>query len=113
MLEAFRPPFVGWRSTEHPYSLDARWLPLAATARRMEYSTMSYAAAITLGGALRYLGDLSPGQIATHNAALATELAEGLASRGARLLTPRDPARRAGTRDHRLGRKELPCPTRL
>ena len=30
LLESFRPPFVGWRSTVHPYSLDARWLPLAA-----------------------------------------------------------------------------------
>src|SRR6266704_2732600 len=49
VLETFRPPLVGWRSTEHPYSLNARWLPLAATARRMEYSTMSYAAAIALG----------------------------------------------------------------
>jgi selenocysteine lyase/cysteine desulfurase len=97
VLEAFRPPFVGWRSTEHPYSLDARWLPLAATARRMEYSTMSYAAAIALGGALRYLADLSISQVAAHNAALASELAEGLASRGATLLTPADPARRAGT----------------
>src|SRR5581483_2379604 len=43
VLAEFRPPLVGWRSTEHPYSLDARWQPLAGSARRMEYSTMSYA----------------------------------------------------------------------
>jgi selenocysteine lyase/cysteine desulfurase len=97
VLETFRPPLVGWRSTEHPYSLDARWLPLAATARRMEYSTMSYAAAIALGGAIRYIRGLSLAEVAAHNARLAAELADGLAQRGARLLTPRDPGRRAGT----------------
>lgn len=39
LLREFRPPLTGWRSTEQPYSLDARWRPLAATARRMEYAT--------------------------------------------------------------------------
>jgi len=97
VLETFRPPFVGWRSTEHPYSLDARWLPLAATARRMEYSTMSYAAAIALGRAIRYIRGLSLGEVAEHNARLAAQLADGLAQRGAHLLTPHDPRRRAGT----------------
>lgn len=97
LLERFRPPFVGWRSTEHPYSLDARWLPLAGTARRMEYSTMSYSAAIALGRAIGYLSGLCLDDVADHNRRLASELAEGLAERGARLLTPRDPRRRAGT----------------
>jgi cysteine desulfurase / selenocysteine lyase len=97
LLGEFRPPLVGWRSTEHPYSLDARWLPLAATARRMEYSTMSYAAAIALGRAIGYIRGLSLDEIAAHNRELASELVDGLAERGARLLTPRDPARRAGT----------------
>ncbi len=97
LLETFRPPLVGWRSTEHPYSLDARWLPLAATARRMEYSTMSYTAAIALGRAIRYISSLSLAEVAEHNRRLAGQLAEGLTERGARLLTPRDPRRRAGT----------------
>jgi selenocysteine lyase/cysteine desulfurase len=96
VLSEFRPPLVGWRSTEHPYSLDARWLPLAATARRMEYSTMSYTAAIALGRAISYISGLSLAGIAAHNRELASHLADGLAQRGARLLTPRDPARRAG-----------------
>ena len=97
VLERFRPPFVGWRSTEHPYSLDARWLPLAATARRMEYSTMSYAAAIAFGHAIRYVSAMSLDEVAAHNAELAGQVIEGLTSRGARLLTPADPRRRAGT----------------
>jgi selenocysteine lyase/cysteine desulfurase len=97
LLERFRPPFVGWRSTEYPYTLDARWKPLAPTARRMEYSTMSYAAAIALGHAIRYISTMSLGEVAAHNAELASQVAEGLAERGAKLLTPADPRRRAGT----------------
>ena len=88
LLSEFRPPLVGWRSPEHPYSLDARWLPLAATARRMEYSTMSYAAAIALGRAIGYISGLSLAEVAGHNRELASQLADGLTQRGARLLTP-------------------------
>ena len=58
---------------------------------------MSYAAAIALGRAIRYICGLSPAEIAGHNARLASQLADGLTERGARLLTPRDPGRRAGT----------------
>jgi cysteine desulfurase/selenocysteine lyase len=88
---------VGWRSTEEPYSLDARWLPLAGSARRMEYSTMSYASAIAFGHAIRYISGMSLDDVAAHNADLATLMIEGLAQRGASLLTPSDPGRRAGT----------------
>jgi selenocysteine lyase/cysteine desulfurase len=66
VLADFRPPLVGWRSTEHPWSVDARWLPLAATARRMEYSTMSYAAVIALGRAIGYIRGLSLAEVAAH-----------------------------------------------
>jgi cysteine desulfurase / selenocysteine lyase len=97
LLQEFRPPLVGWRSTEHPYSLDARWRPLAATARRMEYSTMSYASAIAFGRAIRYIASLDLDEVAAHNAQLAGQLIDGLTGRGAKLLTPRDPRRRAGT----------------
>jgi selenocysteine lyase/cysteine desulfurase len=103
LLAEFHPPLVGWRSTEHPYSLDARWLPLAATARRMEYSTMSYASAIALGRAIRYISSISLGEVAEHNKRLAAELADGLTRRGARLLTPGNPNRRAGTVTARVG----------
>ena len=97
LLREFRPPLVGWRSTERPYSLDARWLPLAATARRMEYSTMSYASAIAFGRAIRYVAGLGLDEVADHNRQLAGQLIDGLTERGATLLTPRDPGRRAGT----------------
>jgi selenocysteine lyase/cysteine desulfurase len=44
--------------------------------------------------------------VAAHNRALATALAEGLAERGAQLLTPRDPARHAGTVTARFPRRD-------
>src|ERR1039457_1979754 len=107
-----RPALMGWRSTEHSYSLDARWLPLAATARRMEYSTMSYAAAIALGRAIGYISGLSLAEVAGHNRDLASQLADGLAQRGARLLThatrPAAPARSPPASPATTARPSLP-----
>lgn len=97
LLERFRPPFVGWRSTTTPYDLDARWKELAPAARRMEFSTMSYTAAIALGAAITYILDLGPESILRHNLRLSTMLIDGLEELGAIVLTPREEGRRAGT----------------
>jgi selenocysteine lyase/cysteine desulfurase len=40
---------------------------------------------------------MSPDEVAAHNAELASMIADGLTERGAKLLTPGDPRRRAGT----------------
>ena len=96
VLERFDPPFVGWRSTVDPWSLDAQYLPLAKTARRMEYSTMPYGAGLALGSAIEYLLDLGVEAILEHNLALADRLIAGLDERGAHLLTPRAHGKRAG-----------------
>jgi cysteine desulfurase / selenocysteine lyase len=92
----FDPPFVGWRSTVDPYSFDARSIPLAPTARSMEYSTMGYGAAVALGGALRYANELGVDNVLAHDLSLAARLADGLEGLGATLLTPRDDAHRGG-----------------
>ena len=63
----------------------------------MEYSTMSYAAAIAFGQAIRYVSAMSLDEVAAHNAELASQVADGLTRRGAALLTPADSRRRAGT----------------
>ena len=97
VLEEFRPPFVGWRSTRTPYDLDARWKELAPSARRMEFSTMSYAAAVALGAAINYVLGLGPEKILLHNLEQTTRIIEGLDAVGATLLTPREEGRRAGT----------------
>lgn len=97
LLEGFRPSLVGWRSTPDPYALDARQMPLASSARRVEFSTMSYTAGQALGGSIEYLLELGIDHVAAHAAALADRLVSGLDLLGAELLTPRDPALRGGT----------------
>jgi selenocysteine lyase/cysteine desulfurase len=96
LLAEIDPPFVGWRSTTEPYALDAAHMSLAPSARRLEFSTMSYSAGVALGAAIEYILDLGIDRILTHDLALATRLMAGLDSLGATILTPRDDQSRAG-----------------
>jgi selenocysteine lyase/cysteine desulfurase len=96
LREQFDPPFVGWRSTVDPYTFDSRTMPLAPTARSMEYSTMGYGSAVALGGALRYVLELGVERVLAHDQRLAARLADGLESLGAEVLTPREDSHRAG-----------------
>jgi selenocysteine lyase/cysteine desulfurase len=96
LREQFDPPLVGWRSTVDPYTFDSRTMPLAPTARSMEYSTMGYGSAVALGRALGYVLELGVDCILEHDQALAARLADGLDSLGATVLTPRDDAHRGG-----------------
>jgi selenocysteine lyase/cysteine desulfurase len=92
----FDPPFVGWRSTVDPYTFDVRTMPLAKTARSLEYSTMGYGSAVALGRALEYANELGVDRVLAHDHALAERLAAGLDALGATVLTPRDDAHRGG-----------------
>jgi cysteine desulfurase/selenocysteine lyase len=96
LRERFDPPLVGWRSTVDPYTFDSRSMPIATTARSMEYSTMGYGSAVALGGALRYVLALGVERILAHDLALAARLASGLERLGATVLTPREDAHRGG-----------------
>ena len=96
LREQFEPPFVGWRSTVDPYTFDARTMPLAPSARSMEYSTMGYGSAVALGEALKYVLELGPARILAHDLALATRLHDGLERLGATVLTPREDKHRGG-----------------
>jgi cysteine desulfurase/selenocysteine lyase len=96
LLERLDPPFVGWRSTVEPYVLDAARMPLAPSARRLEFSTMSYGAGVALGAAIEYILDLGIDRILAHDLALASRLIAGLDNLGATILTPRDVHSRAG-----------------
>jgi selenocysteine lyase/cysteine desulfurase len=69
LREQFDPPFVGWRSTVDPYAFDSRTMPLAPTARSMEYSTMGYGSAVALGGSLRYVLELGVDRVLAHDQA--------------------------------------------
>ena len=94
--ERLDPPFVGWKSTEDAVAFDATTIPLASSARRLEYSTPAYAAGAALKAAVDYVLDLGVGNVLEHDLALAAELREGLARLGAELLTPAEDDRRAG-----------------
>jgi selenocysteine lyase/cysteine desulfurase len=96
LLERLDPPFVGWRSTVEPYALDAARMPLTPSARRLEFSTMSYGAGVALGAAIEYTLDLGIDRILAHDLALASRLIAGLDTLGATILTPRDVHSRAG-----------------
>src|SRR5205085_8012922 len=86
LRERFDPPIVGWRSAVDPYTFDSRTMPLPRTARKMEYSTMSYGAAVALGHALRYVIGLGVERVLDHDQALAGRLMAGLDSFGATVL---------------------------
>ena len=96
LLDRLDPPFVGWRSTVEPYALDAAHMALAPSARRLEFSTMSYGAGVGLGAAMEYVLDLGIDRILAHDLALATRLIDGLDTLGATILTPREVHSRAG-----------------
>src|SRR5262249_43968579 len=52
-----------------------------------------------------YVTSLALDEIAEHNRQLTAQLIDGLTQRGANLLTPRDPKRRAGTVTARFPRR--------
>jgi cysteine desulfurase / selenocysteine lyase len=96
LWERLDPPFVGWKSTEDAFAFDATTIPLAAAARRLEYSTPAFAAGAALTAAVDYLLDLGVENVLEHDLALAGELSDGLDELGAEVLTPREHDRRAG-----------------
>jgi selenocysteine lyase/cysteine desulfurase len=96
LWERLDPPFVGWKSTEDAAAFDATTIPLARSARRLEYSTPAYAAGAALSAAVDYLLDLGVENVLEHDLALAGELRAGLERLGAEVLTPAEDERRAG-----------------
>ena len=108
------PPFVGWRSTEDAIAFDATTIPLARSARRLEYSTPAYAAGAALSAAVDYLLDLGIENVLAHDLALAGELRAGVERLGAEVLTPAEDDGRAGIVIARFpGRDGVEIATRL
>jgi selenocysteine lyase/cysteine desulfurase len=96
LLERLEPAFVGWRSAPEPYAMDASRLSLARDARKLEFSTMSYSAAVGLGAAIEYVLGLDVEDVLRHDQLLADRLATGLEQLGATVLG-RDGAAGGGT----------------
>jgi selenocysteine lyase/cysteine desulfurase len=104
LIERVEPVLAGWRSTEVPYDLDATRVLLAASARRLEVSSSSYAARFLLAASIDYLLGLSLDRILAHDLKLGGALIEGLDALGAEILTPRSATDRAGIVATRLPR---------
>jgi len=88
LYQRLEPGLVGWRSTAVPYDFQAQEINWASTARRFEFSTMAYGAAIGMAKAIDYLLEIGIEAIWAHNLSLADRLLEGLESLGAQILSP-------------------------
>jgi cysteine desulfurase/selenocysteine lyase len=104
--EQFRPPIVGWRSAVQPYALDAREMNLPPNARRLEFSTSGYGAAVALGRSIEFMLKLGIDRVLAHNLSLGARLIEGLDELGATVLTPRDEGLRSGIVTARFSGRE-------
>ena len=91
----FNPPFVGPRSTKETFAFDATQIDLANAARRMEYSTVAYAAGLGMAAAIDYLCGLGLERIMAHDLRLVSLLIGGLEKLGAKIITPREPSQHA------------------
>ena len=87
--ERFDPGLVGFRSHRRLWDLAPVRMQLPETARRFEYGTMGYGNAIGLARAMDTLIDVGIDRIAAHNLGLATQLIDGLETRGTEILSPR------------------------
>ncbi len=85
----FDPGLVGFRSHQRLWDLAPVRMELPETARRFEYGTLGYGNAIGLARSMDTLMDVGIDQIAAHNLGLATQLIDGLETRGAEILSPR------------------------
>ena len=92
LLEDLVPAFAGWRTADDAYSFDATALRIAPTARRLEFSTMNYTAALSLGAAIKYIDTIGVRRIRQHNGELGQELLDGLVRLGAEVISPPGPA---------------------
>lgn len=94
--ERLEPPLVGWRSTESIFDFEPTKLSYAKTARKFEYSTMNYAAAMGLAKAIQYLLNFGIERVLEHSMKLNDRLLDEASRLGAKALTPLEREKRAG-----------------
>jgi selenocysteine lyase/cysteine desulfurase len=100
LVAALEPVMVGWLAMRHSEDF-SRMLDYDFTyfddARRFEVATIPYQDMAGMNASLGLLLEAGIDRVAERVAALTTQLVEGIAEmRGIPLITPRDPARRAG-----------------
>lgn len=100
LIASLEPAMVGWLAMRHSEDF-SRMLDYDFTyfddARRFEVATIPYQDMAGMNASLGLLLEAGLDRVAERVAALTTQLVEGIAAmRGIPLITPRDPARRAG-----------------
>lgn len=92
-----QPRHVGWRSVQHMFA-DDRFdrYDLWSDARRWELGYPSFPSLYLLEASLKYINRYQPREIESHVHELGGLLLDGAAGLGMTLMTPRDPAQRAG-----------------
>jgi selenocysteine lyase/cysteine desulfurase len=96
-LPDFEPGTVGWRSLENMFT-DQRfdeinWNPGGT---RFQMGAPALADIAGLGAGMETILELGVERVAAHSATLASAAIDGLTARGLDVITPTDPARRAG-----------------
>ena len=89
------PGLVGWRSHKDMWDFQADRLEYPDTAQRFEFGTMAYGNAAGLARAITNLVELGVERIFEHNLGIGAELIEGLETRGATIISPRDDDQRS------------------
>jgi selenocysteine lyase/cysteine desulfurase len=88
LYERLDPGIIGWRSHQEMWNFQADRLQLPDTARRFEFSTMTYGCAIGLTKSMEYLLDVGIESIFSYTRNLADMLREGLTQRGVEIVSP-------------------------
>jgi cysteine desulfurase / selenocysteine lyase len=96
VMDELRPLEPGWASVAHREEWDNLELVWDSTARRFEGGSANYAGICGLGAALELLEKAGVDRIWEHVDALCDHLSQGLAARGARVLSDRRGAGRSG-----------------
>jgi len=99
LSDVIRPVMVGSRTLHQearPEGAPVSEFSLPSGAARLEYGSSAHVLRVAFAASMDYLLDIGITRIFEHVQALAARLTEGLAARGARILTPKNGASRAG-----------------
>ena len=95
-LERLRPLGVGWNSVKQAGEFGDHRFDLRDTAARYEGGSYNMPGIAALGESLAMLGDYGPTLIAQRLDEVTTRLCDELTSRGATIVSSREPQRRSG-----------------
>ncbi len=95
-LEKSKPSALGWRSVNHPDSVDNRSQDLQATAARYELGGLNFPAIFAIGAALEYFKQIGADKISARILKLSGYAAEALTRAGYKVLSLCEEKHRSG-----------------